>query len=400
MPYNKKIIERTVIVFILLCTLPFIIFERDRIYTSETYSDGLPDQDSVEMLNYMHHRYNLHNPVLAETEDGFVYSDYFDINDEELVKSYYFLNNETLKEDYKGIYEQENQALKEEYKGNYIEERPFYIYERVDNVDEITEPIVSLEKYGLPYIEFMDHQHLMIENSQIDLTIDLKEESADRGLELLTEEDNRIDIDLISMENNIYQMEIIEMLPNNETNESYLFVDGETGEYDLTSSDIERYQEWLASEESKKLREAIPKVDEESGHLYISQHHIYDNDEKEIVDIEYKDLLSEDGRFVYIDGNQDDVGFGKQEIQTIDDYLKGSNTNDRSFNLSSKVVTRKMNFSNLAHMNDLKIAYFTEDFIFYEFSLGVFLSKSDQTHLIVEFEDNDPDPTVYINRIN
>jgi len=51
-------------------------------------------------------------------------------------------------------------------------------------------------------------------------------------------------------------------------------------------------------------------------------------------------------------------------------------------------------------MNDLKIAYFTEDFIFYEFSLGVFISKSDQTHLIVEFEDNDPDPTVYINRIN
>lgn len=385
---NKKGLKITLIsiIFVLLITLTYVILEKDRLFSKTTYMRGFPEEDSPALVAYMQDHYNSHSYPIVKKENGIIYSDYFDINHEILTKSYYFLNNGVLKENYAPVRTENDKS--------YL----FWELAQKENLDRVIEQIEDLAEYDLPSIEFKEHQYLLLETKAMHIEVDLKEMADKQTFDLLKKTDQRVDIDLVSMENETYMIELIEYA--NEGHEQfvyYLFVDGASETYELVEGTKESFEPWLASETNNNFKAAFPKADEDAGHLLLREYaDVFDNDRKEIVNFHQPDYLSRRGDFVYLNGHKDSLQFGKQEIQTIDDYLQGNDTVYAAFTLSHSQIKKLAEVSRMASLNDMKIVYFDKDYIVYTLSHSLFIGNFESFNFIVDLQDDKNNPAVYV----
>ena len=382
---NKtKMKTATLVIFIALVTIPYLVLERDSVLSNSTYKKGFPEEDSPGLVAYMQDHYNGNRYALIKTDNGVVYSDYFDINDEEFVKSYYLLDNEVMQKNYAPVRTEE--------------EKSHFLWNFVQDEKIVIEPIEDLATFDLPYIEFKNHQYLLIENEFINLEVDLKSEAVKKELELLKKSGQRVDIDLKSMVDGKYQLEIIEYEEEGTGRDYYyLFVDGETEEYDLVKGDDNSLENWLARDESKGLKGAIPKADEEAGHLLLREYgSIYNNYTKEIINFHESDYLSKRGDFVYLNGDKDSIEFGKQKIQTLDDYLLGNENYYAEFRLSHSKVKKLGDIAKAASLDGMKIVYFDKDFIVYTLSHSMLISNFESFNFIVDLQNDKRNPDIYV----
>ncbi|MDY0405169.1 hypothetical protein P5G51_006915 [Virgibacillus sp. 179-BFC.A HS] len=66
----------------------------------------------------------------------------------------------------------------------------------------------------------------------------------------------------------------------------------------------------------------------------------FDTKENKYFRVKETDLLSNNGKYVYIDGDEGDLKDGVQRIQTIENYLVGNDQYEKEFKLSFKLTCK------------------------------------------------------------
>ncbi|KRT90038.1 hypothetical protein [Bacillus glycinifermentans] len=127
---------------------------------------------------------------------------------------------------------------------------------------------------------------------------------------------------------------------------------------------------------------------------------ILDKRTNRLIDINKDDYLSEDGKYVYINGVKEKetnvMPVGIQQIQTVDNYLKGNEKYEAQFKIDFKQIAKEMGFD----AGDARIAniqYFNEDYVVLYISYhGKTIGTAGSVNVLIDLQKNKKQPTAYL----
>ncbi len=124
---------------------------------------------------------------------------------------------------------------------------------------------------------------------------------------------------------------------------------------------------------------------------------IYDKEDHVLVEIDASDQLSEDGQYVYLNGDESSFKKGKQQIQRTEDYLNGTKQNITSFKMNFRQIAKEYGLKAVSSTSIAKPIYFNGDYIMYTFSYNAILfGSAGNVNVIVDLQDNPENPTFYL----
>src|SRR5699024_2595808 len=72
---------------------------------------------------------------------------------------------------------------------------------------------------------------------------------------------------------------------------------------------------------------------------------IWDKEAKEVQNVDEQDYLSENGEYVYLEGNEREISDGEQQIQRVDDYFADNDNYETEFKISFKKIAKELDLS-------------------------------------------------------
>lgn len=119
---------------------------------------------------------------------------------------------------------------------------------------------------------------------------------------------------------------------------------------------------------------------------------ILDENTNTITTIKERDLLSEDGPFVYLNSYVgelpgEDLPDGVQRIQTIENYAKGNKAYEYQFNLDYSAISKQLDFAT-NRIRIARIIYFNKDYVVLHLLYkGRLIGDGGSTNVIVDLQD-------------
>ena len=342
-----------------------------------TYKEGFPQEASSALSTFMQHVLSDSVDRKLVDEDGnLIFSD-GNRSAEETSVIYYQFTEEQLEDYYKPLLQMEelNVSLNPLKQSNSLE--------------KLRTPLENYEQYSLPSIVMKDNNQLEIKTTGNQRIIDLNHEMKQYGITGTTK--FILNIEAVN-ENNIVIV-LADTAKGSRLRELYyLFIKRDLSDFTITQLKYEETQEIINSNVLKPFYDIFPGTgDYKSIFNNIS---ILDVATNKITEIKDNDLLSEDGKYVYLNGAADELPDGEQRIQTIENYAKGNDIYEEQFDIDFDTISKKMDFET----NKISIAktnYFNEDYIVLQLLYrGKTIGEGGGTNVIVDLQ-NKQNPTAY-----
>ncbi|UAC49374.1 hypothetical protein K6959_05870 [Bacillus aquiflavi] len=128
-----------------------------------------------------------------------------------------------------------------------------------------------------------------------------------------------------------------------------LFIKQDLSRIVPTSTDPEAFNKTLASGELDEFHDLFSNV--KSDHRFektFIYRFVYDRKDKQLKEIGEEDYLSEDGKYVYLNGAKGKLEDGIQRIQKIENYLAGNDTYEAEFKISFKKIAKEAGIKSAA----------------------------------------------------
>src|SRR5699024_3349704 len=124
---------------------------------------------------------------------------------------------------------------------------------------------------------------------------------------------------------------------------------------------------------------------------------VWNTETNELLQIDDNDYLSDDGKYVYLNGNIDPIEEGEQTIQTITDYIEENDTTYAQFSLDYKALSKQLDRKSSGNVSISQVVYFAEDYIvlYAYFKLPVVGTAGD-TNIIIDLQEDKNNPTFYV----
>lgn len=107
------------------------------------------------------------------------------------------------------------------------------------------------------------------------------------------------------------------------------------------------------------------------------------------------DLLSKNGKYVYINGRKSDLAEGLQKVQTIENYAKDNDTVEAELSLNYDAITKKLDVKTNG-VSFANINYFNENYIVLGLNYtGIAVVTAGYTNVIVDLHDK-KEPIAYL----
>ncbi|MFO6496729.1 hypothetical protein ACINLD_10915 [Bacillus sp. z60-11] len=178
----------------------------------------------------------------------------------------------------------------------------------------------------------------------------------------------------------------------------YLFL-----KQDLSKHQLVKEEELHTTLESGKLNDYLSvfqKVTEDGSYLKLFDNYIFEKKTNKVRKIKDTDILSEDGKYVYINGAKEEENFvisdGVQQIQTVDNYLKGNEKYEAQFKIDFKQIAKEMEF-NAGDARIANIHYFNKDYVVLYISYhGKTIGTAGSVNVLIDLQKNKKQPTAYL----
>ncbi|MEC0722242.1 hypothetical protein P8882_18495 [Bacillus haynesii] len=170
---------------------------------------------------------------------------------------------------------------------------------------------------------------------------------------------------------------------------------------DFSKHRIVKEEELNASIESGKLKKYLsvfPKATEDGAYLKLFDKNIFEKKTNKVRKIKDTDILSKDGKYVYINGakEKDVLPDGIQHIQTVDNYLKGNEKYEAQFKIDFKQIAKEMDFD-AGEARIANIQYFNEDYVVLFISYhGKMIGTAGSLNVLIDLQKNRKQPTAYL----
>jgi len=135
--------------------------------------------------------------------------------------------------------------------------------------------------------------------------------------------------------------------------------------------------------------------------MYNLTESFYDDNDQEILTIDSDDVISEDRKYVYLDGDTDKIESGKQYIQKTEDYFAGNDTYE-TFEIDLEEIYEALEEEKLnGKIRETWIRYFKQDFISLAVSYKQDIddkedSKIVNTYVFIDRQENKEHPHFYL----
>ncbi|MCY8671558.1 hypothetical protein MOD83_10180 [Bacillus haynesii] len=334
--------------------------------SSTKYEVGFPKEDSPALMEFMRNKLDDPEDITLSHQDH----TYIKARNNKDGFRYFKYTEEQLKSIYQPMFSAKNPSKK------------LYELQQGDlekNGTIIRNPV----KQNLPDMKIINKNVLKVKTNfgekEITLTPDAKE----------------VYFDLRAVNNKSMAIEITDQtkgIANAQT--YYLFL-----KQDLSKYQMIKEQDLNKDLESGKLTEYIPlfpKVSSEGAYVKLFDRSILNTKTNKITKIKKTDYLSKDGRYVYIDGRKDEISSGEQKIQTVKNYVEGTNEYEAEFTLDFDSISKEMEFKT-SGVGSADINYFNKDYVVLSVSYnGIMVGTAGHINVIIDLQKNKNQPTSYL----
>ncbi|MCV9884530.1 hypothetical protein [Metabacillus halosaccharovorans] len=343
-----------------------------------TYKEGFPIEASPTLSKFIQNYINGSSDRELLNQDGtLVFSD-SNGNEDQTSVTYYQFTEEQLKGYYEPLFQTDDPNMM------------LYDLKQTDSISKLRSPVNDTDQYSLPSVTMKDNNQLEIKITENQRTIDLNEAMKDYGVSSATK--FILNIEAINKNNIVFVLEDVSKI--GDLNELYyLFVDQALSDFTITQFKYKETQEVFDTNKLKPYYDLFPgDGNYRSGLDKIT---ILNVETNKITEIKDNDLLSEDGKFVYLKGAAEELSDGEQRIQTIENYAKGNDIYEEQFEIDFDTISKQLNFET----NKISIArtnYFNGDYIVLRLLYkGKTIGDGGVTNVIVDLQ-NKKTPTAYL----
>ncbi|MCY8065754.1 hypothetical protein MOF05_00910 [Bacillus haynesii] len=285
-------------------------------------------------------------------------------------------------------------------------------------LDDFYSPFLSANKYpatklyDLKTTEFLTKEKLIhdkLEYNLPEMTLDkknvlkVKTKSGEKKIEFPSAKDKKVHLALaaVSKDSMLIQVDVYEKFKNGDLGDRqiyYLFL-----KRDLSKYRIVKEEELNSTIESGKLKEYLsvfPNVAKDGAYRKLFDKYIFDEKKNKVRKIKNTDILSKDGKYVYINGAKEKetnvMPDGIQQIQTVDNYLKGNEKYEAQFKIDFKQIAKEMDF-NAGDARIANIHYFNKDYVVLYISYhGKTIGTAGSVNVLIDLQKNKQQPTAYL----
>ncbi|PSS52495.1 hypothetical protein [Bacillus licheniformis] len=283
-------------------------------------------------------------------------------------------------------------------------------------VDDFYSPFLSANKYpatklyDLKTTEFLTKEKLIhnkLEYNLPEMTLDkknvlkVKTKSGEKKIEFPSAKDKKVHLALaaVSKDSMLIQVDVYEKFKNGDLGDRqiyYLFLKS-----DLSKYRIVKEEELNSTIESGKLKEYLsvfPNVAKDGAYRKLFDKYIFDEKKNKVRKIKNTDILSKDGKYVYINGAKETnvMPDGIQQIQTMDNYLKGNEKYEAQFKIDFKQIAKEMDL-NAGDARIANIHYFNKDYVVLYISYhGKTIGTAGSVNVLIDLQKNKQQPTAYL----
>ncbi|WP_368658059.1 hypothetical protein AB3Z07_24675 [Metabacillus halosaccharovorans] len=343
-----------------------------------TYKKGLPTETSPALSEFIQHYVTgSFDRELLNKNGTLVFSD-SNRNKEQTSVTYYKFTEEQLKDYYEPLIRTDDPSLR------------LYDLKQTDNITKLLSPLKNIDEYFLPSVTMKENNQLEIKVLQNQRTIDLNEEMKDYGVT----SDTKFIVNIENMNENNIVLVLEDIGKSGYQNELYyLFINRELSHFTITQLKYGETQEVFNSNELKPFYDLFPG--EGDYRSVLNKIYILNVKTNKITEIKDNDLLSEDGKFVYLNGAVEDLSDGNQQIQTLENYAKCNDIYEEQFDLDFETISKEMGFDT-SRIHIARTNYFNEDFIILRLLYsGKLIGEGGVTNVIVDLQ-NKQKPTAYL----
>ncbi|MGG3889454.1 hypothetical protein [Metabacillus fastidiosus] len=349
------------------------------------YVFGFPKEPSPALTEYISdYLLEESHRKLFKENDAFVFADGTrDENDR--IMSYYYYTEARIEKYYERVFN-----ARRPYSDLGILKAPSYINESL--LLPIEDPLI----YSLPILEMQEGNQLKIKTALNETVLDLPKLLKEYGIK----ENDQFVFNLLESSENHFILEIEEGNIKNSRGYSglflNLFIKKDLSEIAVSEQFDEAIQKKLDTGDLDSFLNDFKKIDSKGRYVFLYNWKIIDIETKKIVKIRNGDYLSEDGKYVYINGRQDHLADGIQRIQTIDNYEAENDIYEIEFELNYEEIAKVLKYlTNGERIADL--SYFNEDYVIVNIDYRhPMVGSAGYLDIIVDLQGNREDPTLYL----
>ncbi|KAB8128321.1 hypothetical protein F9U64_16645 [Gracilibacillus oryzae] len=345
--------------------------------TSITYVHGLPQSESPALTEFLEHLITSFDDSKLYNKDGqFIFSKGNLVERQNSVHYYHYTENQLLTF-YDPLFKTNNYSLKLNELRN------------SDDLLELRQPLENTEAYSLPRIKINTNNQLKIETSYNQATFDLSKVLEDYKIA----NDTQLIVNIIAVSEENILLTLNTSLTSGIS--TYLFIDQRLSDYTVTQFHQEDPQQ-VIQEKLTPYYDLFPTVNEYRSVLGST---IVNTETNEAFPLQEEDLLSVDGKYVYLGGEMkkpsEDLEDGTQRIQTIENYAKGNEVYEEDFHIDYGQISDQLDFDT-KNIITADIVYFNADYVVLDLLYaGRFVGHGGSTNVLIDLQKEE-NPTAYL----
>ncbi|MEC0722245.1 hypothetical protein P8882_18510 [Bacillus haynesii] len=337
------------------------------------YENGLPKEDSTAFKEFMRHEFGFPDDITLRVQDSI----YTMMSSQKNGIRYYTYTDKQLKNSYKPIFStKENVSAK------------LSDLKQKDSLIDEGETVHDKIGQGLPDMKIVEKNEIKVKTTIGEKKIELPIPSSAKEVYL--------SLYAVNKENML--IGVSDYTGEETPRTYYLFL-----KQDLSQHQIVKEDKLNATLESGKLNDYLsvfPKVTEDGSYLKLFNKDIFEKKTNKVREIKDTDILSKDGKYVYINGAKEKetnvMPDGIQQIQTVDNYLKGNEKYEVQFKIDFKQIAKEMGF-NAGDARIANIHYFNKDYVVLYISYhGKTIGTAGSVNVLVDLQKNKNQPTAYL----
>ena len=371
------IISLIVIAIIVVVTYVFLSGEEKNV----DYKIGMPDELDPGLIKFLLDESLLMDAILLESEENYTFSSF---NQENQKMEYYSIPERQLVDYFSPILNSdEPYQVKDDFKNNLVK-------------DLFTSPKEQLGHF--PEISMTDNHVLTITTGTQERIFDLTDEL--KNFEFMSEDDFTLEIH--SANEDFFELRIINKSKEGRNKFLRVYLNQELTSFKAISSYAEEFNKQVENGNLDEFKSLIFERDLNDKYILLNDHvRILNQSNNEVQTVnQEKDYLSKDGKYVYLNANNESLTNGIQRIQKTEDYLDGNSTYYTEFEVNDKEIADQLDIDSSGISNE-KIVYFNEDYLvlFLKFS-GPITGSTGETNIIIDFQEDKENPTYYLVDLN
>src|SRR5699024_2320157 len=120
---------------------------------------------------------------------------------------------------------------------------------------------------------------------------------------------------------------------------------------------------------------------------------IFNKQQEKIIDLHSGDELSQDGKWVYINGESPKEG--TQQFQKTEDYLTNQGEITKEIVIDGRASAKIAKLKRAVELTDIKLIYFREGFLVYSLIYSTENDYDERTNILIDLNQENPTPYLF-----